>query len=32
VQQLDLLGPNHLVMLRRLPGGTLDLETWQLAP
>jgi len=31
VQQLDLLGPKHLVMLRRQPGGTLDLETWQVA-
>lgn len=31
VQQLDLLGPKHLVMLKRAPGGTLDLETWQIA-
>lgn len=31
VQQLDLLGPNHLVMLRRTPGGGLDLNTWQVA-
>ncbi len=32
VQQLDLLGPTHLVMLLRVPSGTLDLDTWQLAP
>lgn len=31
VQQLDLLGPDHLVMLRRVPSGALDLDTWQLA-
>jgi hypothetical protein len=29
VQQLDALGPAHLVMLRRVPSGALDLNTWQ---
>jgi len=32
LQQLDNLGERHLVALRRLPGGTLDLETWALRP
>jgi len=32
LQQLDNLGERHLVALRRLPGGSLDLETWRLAP
>lgn len=32
LQQLDNLGERHLVALRRLPGGTLNLETWPLAP
>lgn len=32
VQQLDTLGTSHLVMLRRVPSGALDLDTWQLAP
>lgn len=32
LQQLDNLGDKHLLVLRRLPGGTLDLESWPLAP
>lgn len=32
VQQLDRMGQGHIVLLRRLPSGSLDLETWQLAP
>ncbi len=32
VQQLDLIGTKHLVMLQRQPSGALALETWQLAP
>lgn len=32
VQQLDVLSPSHVVMLRRMPSGSLDLDTWQLGP
>lgn len=32
IQQLDILSPQHLVMLRRMPSGTLDLDSWQLRP
>jgi hypothetical protein len=32
VQQLDKLGDGHLLLLRRIPSGALELETWQLAP
>ncbi len=32
VQQLDVAGGSHLVLLRRVPSGALDLDTWQLAP
>jgi hypothetical protein len=31
IQQLDLRGDSQLVLLRRMPNGTLGLETWPLA-